>query len=320
MIKSKLLIAVLASSLLLACKKEDQKPDDPEIIVCFENHVQYFGFALIDTYWDDPNDGITKSVYNDEVHPFSNIADILVVNPTDNISARIDAMLNLEMKPYLHISELFFELTGSSGPSGSSYDLRADYQARWDQFVATNDLTNNSARIQSFYLGEEPTWNDISFNELKLASDYIKSTVPNVPIMIIEAYPSIPDLEVPNSVDWIGFDHYFIKDPMTDTGFQDELATLKSKFSSAHQRLVLVMDAHYIPAVHGGFGGISQAEMKDVATNYFNLALHEESTIALIGYTWPGGFDAPDMLGARQLEAETRAEYERIGKLITGKP
>lgn len=284
------------------------------------SHIKYFGFALIDTYWDDPNDGINKTIYNDEVHTFSNIADILVVNPTDDIITRITDMNNLEMKPYLHISELFFELVGTSGPSGASYDLRPDYQSRWDTFVATNNLTVNFDKLQALYLGEEPTWNDVSFSELQLASDYIKSSIPEVPIMIIEAYPSIDNLQIPTSVDWIGFDHYFIKNPLTNVQFLAELSSLKSKFSTNEQKLVVVMDTHYIPWAHGGFGGISQIEMKDVATNYFNLACKEPLTIAIIGYTWPSGFDSGDMIGARELDTPTKVEYQRIGKLITKKP
>ncbi len=306
----------------ISCKKKD-KP-----IVCAEpavqsnphEHIKYFGFALIDTYWDDPNDGVTKTVYNDEVHAFSNIADILVVNPTDDIVSRIQDMNNLQMNAYLHISELFFEWVDTTGPSGANYDLRSDYQSRWDVFVATNDLSGSADQVQALYLGEEPTWNGITFSELKAASDYIKNTVPDIPVMVIEAYPSVNDIQIPISVDWIGFDHYFIKDPSTDAQFLSELQTLKSKFSSMNQRLILVMDTHYIPAFHGVFAGISQEEMKEVATNYFNLAISEPKTIAIIGYTWPSGFDTADMLGARELEHETKAEYQRIGKLITGKP
>jgi len=41
--------------------------------------------------------------------------------------------------------------------------------------------------------------------------------------------------------------------------------------------------------------------------------------VALIGYVWPGGVDAPNAQGARELPQSVRDEYERIGKLITGK-
>ncbi len=340
----KFLITLTLALLILSCKKKgctdsiainynsQAKKDDGsceylaqseseecEALSDFE-HIKYFGFTLIDTYWDDPLDSINKTVYNDEVYSFSNIADILVVTPTDNIVTRMMDMNQLDMKAYIHISELFFEYVGTtSGQSGADYNLRADYQARWDAFVQANDLVANSYLLQALYLGEEPTWNDISYTELKAASDYIKSTVPDVPIMIIEAYPSISSLQVPTTVDWIGFDHYFTKNPLTNTTYQSELQELKSKFSDSTQKLVIVMDTHYIPAVHTFYGNIAESEMKDVATNYFELAKSEKNTVAVIGYTWPGGFDDSTMLGARQLGVETQEEYIRIGKLITGK-
>lgn len=319
----KLLYSLILFS-LVSCKKENVETTSTneefcEMISLDHSHIKHFGFTLIDTYWDDPNDAEVKTVYNDEVHEFSNIADILVVTPTDNIIQRANDMVNFEMKAYLHLNEIFFEQTGTVGPSGASYDLRSDYQTRWDIFLATNDLVNNDHLFQALYIGEEPTWNDISYNELEAACNYVKNTITTIPIMIVEAYPAIDNLQIPTSVDWIGFDHYFVKNPLNDTDYQNELSLLKSKFSSPEQKLVIVMDTHYIPWAHGDFGGINQDEMKTVASNYFDLAIVEEKTIAIIGYTWPGGFDSSDMLGARQLNQETRDEYERIGKLITGK-
>ncbi|MGD1961536.1 MAG: hypothetical protein ACFB2Y_21955, partial [Fulvivirga sp.] len=162
-------------------------------------------------------------------------------------------------------------------------------------------------------------WNDISADELKSATDYVKSTFPEVPIMVIEAYPALDELIIPNSVDWIGFDHYFIKDPQNDIGFQKELGTLKSKFTNQDQKLVFVMDTHYIDFAHGDFGGIELNEMKKVATSYYDLAKNEPRAIALIGYFWPSGFDVPQSIGARNMPQEVKNEYMRIGEEITGK-
>jgi len=113
MSRLKLLFSIL---LLISCNKENQAEQNTD-----SSHIKYFGFTLIDTYWDDPTDNQTKSNYIDEVHEFSNIADILVVNPTDNIVARMTEMNNLEVKSVLHIWELFFELIGESSPSGMEF-------------------------------------------------------------------------------------------------------------------------------------------------------------------------------------------------------
>ncbi|HLW29805.1 MAG TPA: hypothetical protein VKX29_03035 [Brumimicrobium sp.] len=223
------------------------------------------------------------------------------------------------MKSVLHISEIFFESTGTSSPSGTKYSLRTDFQSRWDEFILTNNLTVNQNLIQTFYIGEEPTWNGISFSDLKHATDYVKLTIPKVPIMIIEAYPIIDQLIVPNSVDWIGFDHYFVKDPKSDTNYLNELNNLKSKFTNNDQKLVIIIDTHYISSFHGGFGDIALSEMNEVANSYYGLAKSEPKTIAILGYFWPSGFDNSESIGARNMPQNIKENYVRIGKEITNK-
>ena len=282
------------------------------------SQLKYFGFSLIDTYWDDPTDSEMKTNYIDEVAAFTNIADILVLGPEDNILAKIQNMNNLGVKSILHLSELFFEFETKGGLSGVKYKLRQNYKSRWNKFILVNDLKNNQDLVQAFYLGEEPTWNGISFEELKQASDYIKSTIANVAIMIIEAYPAIEFLNIPKSIDWVGFDHYFIKDPFNNLEFRAELTLLKSKLSKS-QKLVFVMDSHYIPKVHNDIAKIDINEMKDVARSYYQLAKSEPKAIAIIGYFWPSGFDNKTAIGARNMPQTVIDEYIRIGKEIVGR-
>ena len=158
-----------------SCKK-----DDPTVSPTSNNHLKYFGFTLVDVGWDDPLDTNIKTNYVDEVASFSNVADILVVNPTDNIIARMQLMANHQMKAILHLNDIFFKNVGAGGPSGALYDLRSDCQTRWKDFITTNNLTINHSMAQAFYVGEEPTWNSISYLELKAATDYIKATIPQI--------------------------------------------------------------------------------------------------------------------------------------------
>lgn len=303
--------AILTLLLLSSCQKNNIQENS-------KNHIKYFGFTLVDVLWDDPLDDETKTNYVDEVANFSNIADILVVKPTDNIISRLDIMDKNSVKAMIHLNEIFFEKVDKNAPSGSNYNLRSDYKTRWDTFINTNNLKEHKNKIQVFYLGEEPTWNDITFNELKLASDYIKSTISDIPILLIEASKVVNALQIPTSIDWVGFDHYFIKDPKNNTEFLSELSIVKSKLSN-NQKLVLVMDTHYIPEIHKDISNISKEEMKDIAISYYELAKSEPKVIAIIGYVWPGGFDTPTALGARQLPQSVKNEYQRIGKEITGK-
>lgn len=309
------IVFLLFLSFFASCKKETV--DTP--VPISSNHVKFFGFTLVDTYWDDPTDSIQKSNYADEVHSFSNMADILVVNPTDDLTQRISNLADLDMCSVLHLNELFFEQVGTTSPSGADYDLRVDYQQRWDQFVSVNQLMKEPGNICCFYIGEEPTWNGISFDELNSASNYVKAQFPDVPIMMVEAYPILDSLQVPTSVDWLGFDHYFIKDPTTNPEFQSEWSTILSKRSRPDQKMVLIMDSHYIPWAHGDFGNIELDEMKDVASNYYQLGLSEPSVIAILGYHWPSGFEFSETIGARSMPLSVQDEYKRIGKEITGK-
>ena len=297
-----------------ACKKNiDQGSPDTA------SHLRYFGFALVDSYWDDPTDGSPKTNYADEVHAFCNIADMFVAGPTDTITSRINYFQSLDIKALLNITDLLYEAVDSLAPSGLNHDLRSDFQARWMQFSAGNPGVLNAETIGCFYIGEEPVWNGISYTDLETVSEFLKQQHPDIPLLIVEAPTSISDLIVPPAIDWIGFDHYFIRNPLTNPEFQQEWAALKASLSTPQQRIVVIMDTHYLPWAHGDWSNIDLEEMGEVAENYYALARSESAVIAIIGYVWPNGFDFPDATGARGMPLEVRDTYKKIGKEITGK-
>lgn len=296
----------------ISCNTDDTpKPDA-------DNSIAFFGFTLVDTAFDDPTDSDTKTNYADEVASFTNIADVFAFTPTTDIKSSLDTFKANDLKAIIHLNEIFFELIDTNSESGANYNLRADYESRWNIFSQTNDLSNTINQVAAFYLGEEPTWNGIDTNEFKIASDFLKTQFPNVPILLIEAYPALNQLQVPESVDWVGFDHYFIKDPLNDTTFANELELVKSKMTS-QQKLVLVMDTHYIDFAHGDFGTIQLAEMGEVANSYYELA-QKEKAIAIIGYHWPNGFEFDQSIGARGMPENVMQVYQKIGKEISQKP
>ena len=146
--KTAMIISLSAFVLLLSCKKEllnDPFPAKNNL------NLKHFGYTLIDVLWDDPTDTDTKSNYLDEVQDFTNVADILVVNETDNIVDRIKLMAESDVKAMLHLNELFFELKTTGGNrSGVIYGIRSDYRTRWDKFVATNKLDSINDLISCF--------------------------------------------------------------------------------------------------------------------------------------------------------------------------
>lgn len=302
--------------LLGGCKKQETNaPLSPT-----ESHLQYFGFVMIDTFWDDPTDTTSQTNYAEEINSFSNVADLLVLGPTEDITPRLEYFGSLDLKAVIHLSYLLFEEVGTNSPSGVQYALRDDYQSTWNQWVSNNNLAQLQSHIAAFYVGEEPTWMGIPFEELNEVSIFLKAQFPDIPILIIEAHSALQDLQVPTAVDWIGFDHYFIKNPLTNTQYQEEWNLLKSKRSSPHQRIAVVMDSHYIEWAHGDFGNIALNEMGEVATNYYQLAKNDPSTIAILGYFWPNSFDFPESVGARGMPQSVKNQYVQMGKEITGKP
>lgn len=310
------LLLVSVFILLGACKK-DTPPRPP---ASGNSHLEYFGFVIIDTFWDDPTDSVQQTNYAEEVHTFCNLADLLVSGPTEDITPRLEYFGSLDLEAVIHVSYLLFEEVGTDSPSGVQYALKDDYQSTWNQWVSNNNLAQLQSHIAAFYVGEEPTWMGIPFEELNEVSTFIKAQFPDVPILIIEAHSVLQDLQVPTAVDWIGFDHYFIKNPLTDTQFQEEWNLLKSKRSAPHQRIAVVMDSHYIEWAHGYFGNIAIDEMGEVAENYYQLAKNEPATVAILGYFWPNSFDFPESIGARGMPQSVKDQYVTMGKEITGKP
>ena len=311
-----LLILTLLCIGFISCEKDNNTTPYPAPT---NTNLKYFGYTLVDVGFDDPSDKDKKTNYVDEVAAFTNMADILVTEPTDDIVSRIDNMDANGLKVLIHLNDLIFENVNESSTtlSGNIFALRSDYQSRWDDFIALNNIVANQNKLQAFYLGEEPFWNGISLADLTAASDYIKSTVPNVPIFIVESFAALDLLEVPQSVDWIGFDRYFLADPSTNQNYLDELALLKSKRTN-NQKIVLVMDTHWIKKGHGS-SGIAKNNMDLVARNYYKLANADTSIVGIINYYWPNGFEKKSHLGARGLPQEVLDEHIRIGKAITGK-
>lgn len=314
--KNVITLIFLLAIFLSNCAEEPIPMNDPQPQ---ESKLKYFGFAYIDAGWDDPLDYPSqKDNYLDEVSPFSNIADILVIDSIETYHDRLIEMYNNNMKAYMNIFSLFFEEIGTDAPSGKQFALRDDYEERWTSFISNNYLLYAIA-IKAFLLGDEPTWNGITYEDLKEAAKHIQATTPDVPIILIENHQALDDLQIPTMVDWVGFNRYFVKDPVNDPDYQTELSLLKSKLSANWQKLIILMDTHYITEYHENVGGISIEEMTEVATNYYELAKSESDVIALIGYSWPGGFGDESALGARHMLPETLVEYERIGREITGK-
>lgn len=260
--------------------------------------TKYYGFTLIDC---------TANNYVIATAPFTNIGHMCAYDPSDYIVARLSLMAANNMLAILSVQGIFFD--------GAT--LRRDYQSRWDRFIAVNKLDAYLAKLAAFYVADEPFWNGVKYADLKTVSDTIKKRFPGVATMFIEAYPMLSVMQVPASIDVIGFDRYAVLDPYRDNSYRTQLESLKNKRSGPHQKIILVMDAQWLPFY--AEGGNTEAAMAQVATSYYSLAGSDPDIIALIGYTWEGGLDGADQKGAKDLPASVITEYKRIGKLLTKK-
>jgi hypothetical protein len=281
-------------------------------------HLRFFGYAMVDCGVHDSIAPAGTSNYVGEVAAFTNIGQMCVFGPGEDIGARLSLMQSHGMLALLSVQALLFEGAPDAGTgSGMRYRLRADHQRRWASFVRLNRLNGRAAAIGAFYLADEPAWNGISAADLRQAADLVKATFPATPIMLIEAAPAIGALVVPRSVDLVGFDQYGVAAPDADPAYRAHLAALKARRSRPDQRLVVVMEGQWLPAYDGP--GVDAGLMATVAQRYFALADSDPEVLAMVGYLWPGGLAGPAHLGSRNLPPAVIGEHVRLGKAITRK-
>jgi hypothetical protein len=318
-----LFISITGMSCTNVSSKENKTPTpqsgDTTQTTRSHSHVKYFGYVGIDCFLDDPHDGTSKTNYADEVGSFTNIAQVCVYSPTDDLHERFEILAANGLRAILDLHFLFYQLSSSvpEGGSGKNYDLHPDYLDRWDQFYNLNKDVLTEQYVQVFYPADEPTWVGITYEELSPIVTLLKQTFPNIMIAIVEASQVISSLTVPSQVDWVGMDRYGSANVTTDASWLSDYQAIKAKRSGAHQKILLIMDAQWLPLY--GEAGYPPEAMEDVNRHYFELAVSDADVIGIIGYIWAGGLDGPSHLGMRNLPANVQAENERIGRIITGK-
>lgn len=278
-------------------------------------HLKYFGYYFVDVEYDDnPNDGIVFNNYTSEVSSFTNLNQMAAYFPSQNLVARINSMNAQCTKPFLAFQDMFYNRIDNNAPSGNHYVLYPDYQARWNEFKAVNGSVLNASKIGAFYMIDEPKWNNVSYDDLNNVSQMIKADYPDIPILLIEAYPQVAYIQVPTSVDWLGFDRYFMFNPSTNTSYLQNLADLKLRRSTPNQKIFIVMDNNWIPAY--GVAGQTAEKMDIVAQDYYNLAASDPEIVGLLAWVWPNRVDAPSQVGARSLPQNVKNKNIEIGTKI----
>ncbi|MFY9307760.1 MAG: T9SS type A sorting domain-containing protein [Bacteroidia bacterium] len=278
-------------------------------------HLKYFGFTAIDCLYDDPLDASTTTNYIAEVDTFSNLAHMCVYDYTENLVTRINLMNAHCVNPLLHIQNIFFQAVDTLAPSGVNYDLYPDFTARWASFITTNTAALSTEKIGCFYIADEPYWNGISLADMDTVCALLKNAFPSIPLMMVEAYNTVNSMEVPQAMDWVGFDRYGTFDPQTEPEFVENLDTVKARLSGTNQKIVLIVDDQWFPE-YQTYLGWSQDTMADVVQNYYDLAAADTSIIGLFGYIWPGGLDGATHHGVRNMTSAVINKNVEIGQMI----
>lgn len=277
-------------------------------------HLKHYGFYLVNTGFADPTDRSKKTNYTDEVSAFTNLNQFAVYYPTQPIAADLKSMVSACTKPFVSVQELFWYRADRNAPSGNRYALFNDWRERWASFKATNAASLTAANVGAFYISDEPVWNGIPFPELDAVTKLIKGDYPDIPTFYVEAQPVLGSMQVPTSMDWIGFDRYGIFNPAVNSAYLADLATLKTRRSN-NQKIVIIGETKWEPS-YAQTAGLGPADMGPTIQSYYELAAGDADVIGLIGYLWPSGFDNPSSLGARNLPGPVRDLMKDQGSKI----
>jgi hypothetical protein len=305
------LLLLTCSALLVSC---NAALFFPTINTAAPAHLKYFGHFFVDVEVDDPHDTTNKMNFTDEIASSSNLAQMTAYYASQDLRARVRAMNDLCVKPFLSLQEVFFDRIDAAAPSGGKrFALVSDYQSRWETFKTTNAGSLEAGSIGAFYLVDEPVWNGVTFGDLEAVAQMVKRDFPNVPTLIVEAYPVLDSLRVPTSIDWIGFDRYGVFTPSTDASYLAQLATLKSKRSTPDQKIFLVIDDQWIPEYGGR--GVSASQMSATIQDYYDLAASDPEVAGLLGYRWAGNVGDP-AVGVRDMPQNIIDLNVSLGKRV----
>jgi hypothetical protein len=292
---------------LLGCNSDQSKT---------ENNLRYFGFAFVDCGWDDPNDNAIKTNYVDEISGFTNAAQMCVYTSDELISRRVEKFNQAGIKAVLNIEAILFDrVKDESTPSGTRVVLHPNAEALWKSFVNLNKRALTLKYIAALYVVDEPVWNGVEKEDFLQAMQIVKTSLPDLPTLVIEAHPVVNKMIVPQSLDWIGFDRYSTREPAQDEAWLKNLETIRAARTRSDQKIVIVASTQWFPHYQIE-AGISPADMEAMIYSYYHIAASDPHVIALAGYMWPGGLDDPAQLGARSLPENVQQSFREIGKQI----
>jgi len=317
MTKKRITIAFILIFCLIGCDHHSSpvKTDYPES----NSELKYFGFAVVDCGWDDPNDSTVKTNYVDEISGFTNVGQMCVYSADESLSNRIIQFNQAGIKAILHIEAILFDhIEDTSSPSGIRVTLHPEAESLWTDFFILNRDVLVPEYVAALYIVDEPVWNGIKPTDFIQALQIVKTSLPDIPTLSIEAYPVVNQILVPETLDWIGFDSYDTADPGNNSAYLAALETVRAARTRSDQKIVIVASTQWLPYYQTD-GGINPEDMEAVVNSYYRIATMDSDVVALVGYLWTGGFDDPAQMGARNLPENVQQLFQEIGEQIINK-
>jgi hypothetical protein len=169
-------------------------------------------------------------------------------------------------------------------------ELYPNYAERWGRLA--DAVRSRIGKVGAFYLMDEAQYRGATPAELETAARTIKKTFPKAKVMMVEAGPQVTSsLEVPGSVDWVGFDWYC--QPIETIAAK--LAILTGRVS-ARQSLFLVPESAPLAACGGAAGHATDADIARLQYQYFGLAWKNPRVIGMLAFGfWTSGYGSAQL-------------------------
>jgi hypothetical protein len=226
------------------------------------------------------------------VRDHGNIGQVTTVSDLANAAAQTGVKAQIYLDFFARAAKQGGDIYSYSSSDGG---LVSNYQAIWASLKPTIQTYQSS--VGMFYLSDEPYWNFDAigsgfshaeiYQMLDLVASMIKADFPNIPIAVVEGWPSVnAGVTYPASIDWAGFDYYGC-----ESGCSPSYMTLHNALKAnllANQKMLIVPYGFVDRNPYSGSLATTQAEQDNLVAKadfYINLALSEPKAIGLLVFT-----------------------------------
>ena len=280
--------------------------------------LQYFGY--VGSGDDDWGIAMTRG--------YTNFAHVWAKDSTTDpfVRDRVTAMAQKGLKATIDLGRVFW---CDYDNSGRFHYRCSNWQQRWAEWKAFNASILSPDKVLAFTVLDEPFTRGVNMTHYEEVVQKVKADLlPWVPkIWMFEAAGCVALNECGDfpwafnsyqgtlpGVDWVTVGIYGVY-PSTNTTFLNARARLKSRFPD--KDWLYVMDGYWGRDLHAlRYPGISPT-MKNIARDWYNVALNDPDAVLLGVFRWPNLSAAAK--GSKEFPCSVLLEHVAIGRAITGK-